>query len=417
MKTFTGWEYVLIDLANAFGLDKKLFEERIDWAKANLHQLDVLVPQADNKPLFVKAMLAIRRMLRGEAVGHVVGLDACCSGIQVMSAMTGCITGATNTGLVDPNVRADAYTIQTQNMETVMGGQMHVERDDAKNALMTSFYGSKLQPKNIFGEGTEELAAFYEAAIITAPGAWELLQDLLASWQPYALMHRWVLPDGFDARIKVMQKKEARIEVDELDHATFTYEFYENVGAKKGLSNVANVVHSVDAYVLRCIHRRCNYDSKVVLDAHRHIYHALNFRGMMRCGHTQAMNPADRNQKVQHYIGLWQRSGMADVVILPYIDEDSVKEIPTKLLQALLEIIDSMLDHNPFPVITIHDEFKCHPNNMNHLRQHYINVFAEIADSSILSDILSQIHGTQGIFPKLSTNLSTLIRGSNYALS
>jgi hypothetical protein len=36
-----------------------------------------------------------------------------------------------------------------------------------------------------------------------------------------------------------MTKKEARIEVDELDHATFTYEFYENQGQKSGLSNAA----------------------------------------------------------------------------------------------------------------------------------------------------------------------------------
>jgi hypothetical protein len=113
-----------------------------------------------------------------------------------------------------------------------------------------------------------------------APGAWELLQDLLGSWQPHALMHAWKLPDGFDARIKVMEKQETRIEVDELDHATFTYEYYENVGSKSGLSNVANVVHSVDAYVLRCIHRRCNYDRTMVEKA-KHILRAEVDRRIM----------------------------------------------------------------------------------------------------------------------------------------
>ena len=63
------------------------------------------------------------------------------------------------------------------------------------------------------------------------------------------------------------------------------------------------------------------------------------------------------------------------------------------------------------------DEFKCHPNRMNHLRQQYINIFAELAESTILSDILSQIHGCPGTFPKLSTDLGTKIRQSNYALS
>ncbi|OZB41174.1 MAG: hypothetical protein B7X50_07705, partial [Alishewanella sp. 34-51-39] len=176
--------------------------------------------------------------------GHLVAMDACCSGLQIMSAITGCISGARSTGLVDPNRRADAYTEQTSRMQGILGGNFSVTREDAKAALMTSFYGSKEQPKLIFGEDTPELAAFYQACQEMAPGAFTLLQELLDSWQPYALVHEWTLPDGFDARVKVMQKEETRIEVDELDHASFTYEYYVNQGSKKGLANVANVVHS-----------------------------------------------------------------------------------------------------------------------------------------------------------------------------
>lgn len=63
------------------------------------------------------------------------------------------------------------------------------------------------------------------------------------------------------------------------------------------------------------------------------------------------------------------------------------------------------------------DEFKCGPNHMNHLRQQYINVMAELAESNLLDAILSQLHGVAGHFTKLSNNLGSLIRGSNYALS
>jgi hypothetical protein len=76
-----------------------------------------------------------------------------------------------------------------------------------------------------------------------------------------------------------------------------------------------------------------------------------------------------------------------------------------------------MLVHSPFPVVTVHDEFKCGANHMNHLRQHYINIFAELAESNLLSDLLSQIHGTPCTFKKLSNDLGSKIRGSNYALS
>lgn len=51
------------------------------------------------------------------------------------------------------------------------------------------------------------------------------------------------------------------------------------------------------------------------------------------------------------------------------------------------------------------------------MRQHYINILAELADSDLLSDVFSQIHGTNGTYTKLSNDLSKYIRQSNYALS
>ena len=63
------------------------------------------------------------------------------------------------------------------------------------------------------------------------------------------------------------------------------------------------------------------------------------------------------------------------------------------------------------------DEFKCHPNNLNHLRQHYINIFAEMADADILSMIFSDIFGRKIKYNKFSEELSELIRNSNYALT
>lgn len=426
MQTFTGWQYLLIDAANAFGMDKELFETRIQWVEANLTTLESLVDQADSKPLFYKAILAIRKAQAGQPTGHLVGFDACCSGIQIMSALTGCIAGATATGLIDPTKRADAYgklkdvmdeTLAIDHPIALADGVV-VSRGQAKEALMTAFYGSKAKPKEIFGEDTPELKAFYKAAYAIAPGAWELLQDLLASWRPYALMHQWKLPDGFDARVKVMVKKEARIEVDELDHATFTYEFYENEGTKSGLSNVANVVHSVDAYVLRTIQRRCNYDEQIVLralGAINEVLHTCHLYGVQTNGTNHKISP---DSKLPYYVEQYDRSEMADVVILPYIqtkEDAECLEVPH--LEQLREIILTMLVHKPFPVITVHDEFRCHANNVNALRQHYINVFAEIAESRLLSDLMSQLYNTACPVVKICPNLGSLIRGGNYALS
>ena len=331
--------------------------------------------------------------------------------VQIMSALTGCISGARATGLVDPDVRSDAYTEVTEAMKKILGTSVSVTRQQAKDALMKSFYGSKAEPIKIFGEDTPELSAFYQAATTVAPGAWGLLQELLASWNPMALVHSWKLPDGFDARVKVMETVEARIEIDELAHSTFSYQYQENVGKKKGLSNAANVVHSIDAYVLRCVHRRCNYDLGMVTNAALMMEEELAKRKLF----VQGLR-GEVSEKVTYYVAQYERSGIADVVILSYLTKVDMGHLTTEHLKALANIAMGMLMYKPFEVVTIHDEFKAHGNNMNHLRKQYANVLADLADSELLSDLLSQLTGTKGTYKKLSNNLSTSIRSSSYAL-
>ena len=164
--------------------------------------------------------------------------------------------------------------------------------------------------------------------------------------------------------------------------------------------------HSVDAYILRCIHRRCNYVADEVLLAREYLEYALTVK--------TDNDAADR--AIRYYSDLYNRSGMADMVILPHLTKHNVRALDEQHIKDLLAIIETMLAHKPFEVVTVHDEFKCHPNYMNHLRQHYINVFAELAESRVLEMILSGIYGKPGKYKKLSTDLGDLIRESNYAL-
>lgn len=61
--------------------------------------------------------------------------------------------------------------------------------------------------------------------------------------------------------------------------------------------------------------------------------------------------------------------------------------------------------------------FKFHPNYGNDVRQQYINILAELADSSVLSAIATQVAGRTINVTKLSNDLSTHIHQSEYALS
>ena len=44
-KAFTGWQWLLIDVANQMGKDKLTFEERISWTEANLDKLEAVRKQ------------------------------------------------------------------------------------------------------------------------------------------------------------------------------------------------------------------------------------------------------------------------------------------------------------------------------------------------------------------------------------
>ena len=80
MQQFTGREYLMIDIANNFGLDKKKWNERISWFKENQDKLEDLIKDADEPALFFAGVQAWRQVERGEPIGYPVSLDATSSG-------------------------------------------------------------------------------------------------------------------------------------------------------------------------------------------------------------------------------------------------------------------------------------------------------------------------------------------------
>lgn len=406
MKSYTGIEYLCIDIANNFGLDKELFEDRIQWVKDNFNELEQLTDQVtEDRLMYIKSVKALRDVLDGKPTGHLISLDSTCSGMQILSALTGCKEGARITNLTGENKRYDAYTEVTATQNQALkewGVQGHeVSRKDAKDAVMTSLYGSKATPKEIFGEDGPMIEAFYAAAHHCAPGAFSLLNTLLGSWNAWALSHNWKMPDGFDVHIKVMQSKETRIEVDELGHHKFKTSYKENLGSKTGISLPANVTHSVDAYVLRSLLRRCSYNATTLIRAKALLNKHLN---------------SDVVQSDNEMLDLYFSTGIVDALWFDLIKQDDqlVKTLPYQLKVQLLELAEKMQQYKPFDVLTVHDAFRVHPNNGDAVRYHYKELLAELADSELLSHILSQLKGRKVKYRKLSKDLSKHIREANY---
>lgn len=417
-KQYTPFEWICIDIANQNGLDKKLFEERVQWVKDNMNQLMVLATEAKERPLYVKAVMAMQKAMRGQPTGHLVGLDATCSGMSIMSVLTKCYNGCLATNLIDPNVRNDAYTMVTCAAATFLdNANATVSRDDAKQATMTALYGSQATPREIFGEDTPELDAFYAGLEKIAPLAVELLGDLRNAWQPFAMKHHWILPDNFNAVIPVMQKIEgARVEVDELNHSTFSYDYYVNEGTKKDLKLVANVTHSFDAYLVRSMERRCNYDA---LEVSRAVSLLRIVRDMRADGSAYELSINEVTEQMHVYMARWEACQVPDAVIFPHLSKDNVHYMSDKHLMQMIRIGEEMLSHKSFEIVTVHDEFKCHPNNCNQMRFHYVSILADLARGRALEDVFEQITGHTPHYERAmcGEELAKLILNSNYAIS
>ena len=85
-KQFNAIDYLCIDIANCVGTqgsfrgDKELFETRIQWVKDHYNSLEDFIDVAEDKPLYIKAVHALRETMLGKPIGHLVALDATCSG-------------------------------------------------------------------------------------------------------------------------------------------------------------------------------------------------------------------------------------------------------------------------------------------------------------------------------------------------
>jgi len=247
MIQFSGIDYLKIDIANNFGLDKLDWQPRIDWVDQNEKNLEGLVKQAETPALFYAGVQSYRKAQRGEPSGYPISLDATASGMQILSLLTGCVKSALLCNVVSTGHRQDPYKDIYKAMCAELGETTKISRKDTKNAIMTSLYNSTAVPKQVFGEG-QLLDLFYKTMVEKAPGAWELNTAFLEMWDSTAWSNDWVLPDNFHVRVKVMGKGREYVQFDNAPYE-ITYEV--NAPQRKGRSLGANVVHSIDGMIVR----------------------------------------------------------------------------------------------------------------------------------------------------------------------
>ena len=404
MQLFTPRDYLKIDIANSYGLDKKDWNERIDWFNTNEHQLESLLKEAETPALYYAGICAWRDVNQGIPSGYPISLDACSSGLQLLACLTGDEQAAKLCGVISTGHREDAYTNIYEEMLAQSDTSSRVTRDMTKGAVMKALYNSTAAPKEVFSEG-ELLDIFYKTMQDNAPYAWNLNQMFLQMWDADVTKYSWLLPDNFHVHCKVMAKVEDTFHY--LDQP-YTLTRYENRGITEGRSLGANCTHSLDGFIVREMTRRCSYDMEVVNAAMYAVIHH---------GHDEAIEyegVPDKDTKMlltlwNHYI----KSGYLSARILDHITDCNARYVDR---QRILDLIDT-LPEKPFDLLCVHDAFRCLPSYGNDLRKQYNLQLALIAKSDMLAFILSGVLAKPITIEKPNPEMWLQVLNADYALS
>lgn len=411
MQKFTALQYLKIDIANSFGLDKLTWNQRIEWFDSiKDSNIAELIPQAKEPAMFYAGCKAYNDAMNGVPSGYMVSLDATSSGLQLLAALTGCRKSAELCNVVpfrfDEQAeveRRDGYTVIYKFMLEHLGEEAKIERDGVKQAIMTALYSSKAMPKKIFGEGAL-LDLFYDTMAFMAPGAWELNEAMLTFWNKDALSHDWVLPDNFHVKVKVMDSIKETVH---FRNEPFDVFHKVNRPMAEGRSLGANTIHSIDGMICREMGERCDYDVAKVNALYDLLAADLT---------TTVYGQGTKSKDDKLVIALWdhyQRSGYLSARIINVLNADNLGHVDPTVIWELLE----SLPEKPFKVLSVHDCFRCHPNYANDLREQYARQLMLIAKSDLLSDLISQIIGRKVSIGKLDPELWADIMDTDYALS
>lgn len=400
---FTGKQYLLMDIASHFGLDKEDWDVRLAWAYNHISNFEHMLDKAESPAQYYAAVTAWRQVEKGEPTGYAIALDATASGMQILACLTGDRRAAQLCNVVNVGRRVDAYTEVYQYMLAKVGQQGRVTRDMVKQAVMTALYNSEAIPKKVFGTGPL-LTQFHSTMEEECPAVWELNKYYKAIWDSSRKTYSWILPDNFHAHVKVMDYVTEQV-LFAGEHFDVVTKHHQPTAEGRSLS--ANTTHSIDGMIVREIGRRCNYNPKVVAKV-TDLMHDVSL------WNYPDVEPSDEQTiLLLELLKRYEASGYLSARILDCIHYDNAHLVPVADVRDLL----ASLPTKPFEVFSIHDCFRCPPNYGNDLRHQYRLQLHLIAKSRMLQDILSQLLGHECHIAPLDPTLADDILKSEYTLS
>lgn len=284
MKVYSGVNYLKIDIANNFGKDKLLFEDRISWFdfvianKITVNSTDeeliniINELNADEPELAYAGLLAYKAYLNNEPSGYMISLDATSSGIQIMSALTGDEIGMRICNLSEDNYRYDCYTelyeLMTDRWLKKTNQKLSISRSDMKKAIMVMMYGGKKTAIKYLNNDEALYDTLLDCCKLGISGANRLKDALIATIDKSITSYSWTMLDGFLSEVntyalyreeRIVNERKIRVK-------------YKDIGTSISYrGNAANLIHSIDAMIMRELIGRCYYDEKAVKNVMKRI--------------------------------------------------------------------------------------------------------------------------------------------------
>lgn len=397
MKKLTAFEYSLKTLSNhAFkGSDKETLEVQVALGKKLLPMLPSLSTMEGVKEFSqshileasnVRGVMSLSKDILNNQFGWVP-LDTASSQSLITSAITRDNECLNKIFHLDTNLPSDIYTTIGEEIRATFN-LGDIPRKVIKKALMAWGYGgySHLCQLCDIKQDVLNTVMFDIAKSLGFTGIFTMRQACLDAWDEDALEHRWELPDGYEIHQVITQDTFARdMMTGEYIYPAKRVEITLN-GKQRGIdcrwskigtrnqkesgtrSIGANLIHSLDAFLMRELVRRCKQDFTIKPEEFKEVI-------------EYSFDIKVKDPKAEDLFHMWEETNIVSLNILNHLHYGDY--LPRPYWEAIQEVIND-LPQDGFDIRPIHDEFACLPRYANEMRYQFNHLIAELYLSTIL---------------------------------
>lgn len=244
-----------------------------------------------------------------------------------------------------------------------------LEKDVKKSCIMQFTYGGNSYCVSHLGADVHEFHKLYKEHL---PLVFTFRNACVAGWNDEALAYSWSLPDGFQVNMEctkaiseIPDYCDTRIELEIQGKRHHIKPFWSiNTPLQKGELGTkgigANLIHSIDAYIMRELVRRCHGQFRTDIESVT--------IGELKC-----------SSNAKAIYAMWQQTKMVSLNILNELKKGD--SIPEDYYNAIKDTLLTLPEHS-FYIKPIHDEFCCRTEFRDEMVQVYNCLLVELYNST-----------------------------------